>query len=234
MTSYFQGSLLDGDAGPEVAELGDTVHRTDLTRGAWVDVRPGWLTGADALFLRLQAEVPWRAERREMYDRIVDVPRLVCFYDDDTPLPDPALDVARDALSAHYAAEFGEPFRTAGLCYYRDGRDSVAWHGDRIGRGRLENTMVAIVSLGEHRRLSLRPRGAPAGMPGHGRRGEPAGVPGDGRRDENSEPSAFTLGHGDLVVMGGTCQRTWEHAVLKTAKPVGPRISVQFRPTGVR
>jgi alkylated DNA repair dioxygenase AlkB len=156
--SYFQGSLLDGDAGPAVAELGDTVRRTELTQGAWVDVRPGWITGADALFLRLQAEVPWRAERREMYDRIVDVPRLVCFYDGDDELPDPVLDAARDALTAHYATELGEPFTTAGLCHYRDGRDSVAWHGDRIGRGRLENTMVAIVSLGEHRRLSMRPR----------------------------------------------------------------------------
>ena len=209
MTGYFQGSLLDGDAGPEVAELGGTVQRTELTQGAWVDVRSGWVTGADALFLRLQAEVPWRAERREMYDRVVDVPRLVCFYDLDDSLPDPALDVARGALSAHYASELGEPFTTAGLCYYRDGRDSVAWHGDRIGRGRLENTMVAIVSLGEHRRLSLRPRGG-------------------------GEQIGFTLGHGDLVVMGGSCQRTWEHAVLKTARPVGPRISVQFRPTGVR
>lgn len=209
MEAYFQGSLLDGDAGTEVGLLGDTVQRTQLTRGAWVDVGPGWLTGADALFLRLQGEVPWRAERREMYERVVDVPRLVCFYGDDAPLPDPALDVARDALSAHYATELGEPFATAGLCHYRDGRDSVAWHGDRIGRGRLENTMVAIVSLGEHRRLSLRPRGG-----GH--------------------QIGFTLGHGDLVVMGGSCQRTWEHAVLKTARPVGPRISVQFRPTGVR
>jgi alkylated DNA repair dioxygenase AlkB len=209
MTGYFQGSLLDGDAGPEVAELGDTVTRTELTQGAWVDVRPGWVTGADALFLRLQADVPWRAERREMYDRVVDVPRLVCFYDIDDALPDPSLGVARDALSAHYATELGEPFTTAGLCYYRDGRDSVAWHGDRIGRGRLENTMVAIVSLGEHRRLSMRPHGG-------------------------GKQIGFTLGHGDLVVMGGSCQRTWEHAVLKTARPVGPRISVQFRPTGVR
>ena len=217
MESFFQGSLLDGDAGPDVGELGATVQRTELTDGAWVDVRTGWISGADDLFLRLQGEVPWRAERREMYDRIVDVPRLICFYGEDDTLPDPVLDVARDALTAHYAAELGEPFTTAGLCYYRDGRDSVAWHGDRIGRGRLENTMVAIVSLGEHRRLSLRPRG---GYPG-----EPP---------EARHQIGFTLGHGDLVVMGGSCQRTWEHAVLKTARPVGPRISVQFRPTGVR
>lgn len=209
MTSYFQGSLLDADTAPNLAELGDTVGRTELAHGAWVDVRPGWLTGADALFLRLQTDVPWRSERREMYERVIDVPRLVCFYDENDTLPDPLLDDARDALSAHYRTELGEPFTTAGLCYYRNNRDSVAWHGDRMGRGRLENTMVAIVSLGEHRRLSLRPRGG-------------------------GEQIGFTLGHGDLVVMGGSCQRTWEHAVLKTARPAGPRISVQFRPTGVR
>lgn len=217
MTAWFQGSLLDGDTGPRLGELGDTVQRTELTHGAWVDVRPGWVAGADELFLRLQAEVPWRAERREMYDRVVDVPRLICFYGEGDPLPDPALDAARDALSAHYAPELGEPFTTAGLCCYRDGRDSVAWHGDRIGRGRLENTMVAIVSLGEPRRLSLRPRVVAPGDPAEARR-----------------QIGFALGHGDLVVMGGSCQRTWEHAVLKTAKPVGPRISVQFRPAGVR
>ena len=69
------------------------------------------------------------------------------------------LDEARDALSRHYAAELGEPFRTAGLCYYRDGRDSVAWHGDTIGRGRTEDTMVAIVSVGAPRPLRAAPRG---------------------------------------------------------------------------
>lgn len=70
-----------------------------------------------------------------MYERVVDVPRLLAFYRVGEPLPHPVLDEARQALSAHYAAELGEPFATAGLCHYRDGRDSVAWHGDRIGRG---------------------------------------------------------------------------------------------------
>jgi alkylated DNA repair dioxygenase AlkB len=116
---------------------------------------------------------------------------------------------AKVALNEHYAPELGEPFRTAGLCYYRDGRDSVAWHGDRIGRGRTEDTMVAIVSIGAARPLSLRPRGGGTTI-------------------------RHALGHGDLIVMGGSCQRTWEHAVPKTAKPIGPRISIQFRPRGVR
>ena len=108
------------------------------------------------------AEVPWRAERRQMYDRVVDVPRLVHTYGVGEPLPHPSLELARDALSAHYRDELGEPFVTAGCCFYRDGRDSVAWHGDRIGRGDREDTMVAIVSLGDPRRLALRPRGGGA------------------------------------------------------------------------
>jgi alkylated DNA repair dioxygenase AlkB len=209
MLTGFQPSLLDLGEEVRIGPLGAAVRRTPLAGGAWLDVRRGWLTGADALFQRLLDVVAWRAERRQMYDRVVAVPRLLCFYGEDEPLPDPALTAARRALDAHYGAELGERFVTAGLCLYRDGRDSVAWHGDTIGRGSAEDTMVAIVSLGAPRALLLRPRG-----------GGPA------LRHE--------FGHGDLVTMGGSCQRTWEHAVPKTAQPVGPRISVQFRPRDVR
>jgi len=209
MSAVLQGSLLDlcGEAGP--GPLGSSVRRTALTRGAWIDLRPGWIAGADALFERLAAAVPWRAEKRYMYDRVVEVPRLLCFYPEEEPLPDPVLEDARRRLSVHYGPELGEPFRTAGLCLYRDGRDSVAWHGDTTGRGSTQDTMVAIVSLGAPRSLLLRPRGGGRAL----------------RHD---------LGHGDLLVMGGSCQRTWEHAVPKTARATGPRISVQFRPRGVR
>jgi alkylated DNA repair dioxygenase AlkB len=210
MTAVFQGSLLDVGAYVEPGRLGGTVQRTHLSRGAWLDVRPGWITGADALFDRLVEVVPWQAERRMMYERVVDVPRLLCFYGEGEALPDPALATAKAMLDTHYADELGEPFVTAGLCLYRDGRDSVAWHGDRIGRSRTEDTMVAIISVGDPRTLTLRPRGG----------GGPT------LRHE--------LGHGDLIVMGGSCQRTWEHAVPKTARPVGPRISIQFRTRGVR
>jgi alkylated DNA repair dioxygenase AlkB len=214
MTVDYQASLFDAMASaatdaPELGELGATVRRTVLTQGAWVDVRPGWVTGADELFARLVRAVPWHAERRQMYDRVVDVPRLLKFYGAGEPLPDPLLARAKEMLSDHYRPELGEPFTTAGLCYYRDGRDSVAWHGDTIGRSRTEDTMVAIVSFGETRRLLLRPRGGGGSL-------------------------SFSLGHGDLIVMGGSCQRTWEHAVPKTTRPVGPRVSVQFRPRGVR
>lgn len=215
MSVALQGSLLDLVDEVGLRPLVGAVHRTVLTRGAWVDIRPGWVTGADELFSRLtlggSAGVPWKAERREMYEREVDVPRLLKFYDEGERWPDPVLERARDELSAYYRNEHGGPFRTAGMCLYRDGRDSVAWHGDRIGRGATHDTMVAIVSIGAPRALLLRPVGGGAG-----------------------KTLRFVVGHGDLLVMGGSCQRTWEHCVPKTAKPVGPRISIQFRQRGVR
>ncbi|MFD8000915.1 alpha-ketoglutarate-dependent dioxygenase AlkB [Streptomyces mirabilis] len=207
MSTHLQGSLFDQTDELHLSQL-NAMRRTVLGDGAWIDLLPGWLSGADALFARLVDEVPWRAERRQMYEHVVDVPRLLAYYLAGDALPHPILDEARQALSAHYARELGEPFTTAGLCYYRDGRDSVAWHGDRIGRGAREDTMVAILSVGAPRDLLLRPR----------RGGETVRRP---------------LGHGDLIVMGGSCQRTWEHAIPKTARAAGPRISVQFRPDGV-
>src|SRR5690242_6506336 len=115
MEVALQGSLLDAADEVTVGPLGGTVRRTVLSHGAWVDVRPGWITGADELFERLLHAVPWKAERRRMYDRVVDVPRLLKFYEQGEPLPDPVLATAREALSGHYAQE---PFTTAGLCLY--------------------------------------------------------------------------------------------------------------------
>ena len=210
MTVAFQASLLDLADEVSLGPLRGAVRRAELTDGAWIDVLPGWVRGADRLYERLVGAVPWHGERRPMYDRMVDVPRLLSFYGEGDPLPDPVLDDVRVALDRHYRAELGEPFRTVGMCLYRDGRDSVAWHGDTIGRGSREDTMVAIVSLGSPRSLLLRRRGG------------------------GGETRRYDLGHGDLVVMGGSCQRTWEHAVPKTARAVGPRISIQYRPAGVR
>lgn len=208
-----QPSMFDLAQEPTVTPLAGRPERVVLTQGAWVDRVPGWLTGSDDLLGHLLTSVPWRAERREMYDREVDVPRLLANYGRGALLPHPVLEQARDLLNEHYAAELGEPFVTAGLCLYRDGRDSVAWHGDRLGKGRSSDTMIAILGVGEDRILALRER-------------EPG--PDGQRRAER-----FPAGHGDLLVMGGTCQRTWDHAVPKTARPVGPRVSIQFRPAGV-
>ncbi|EWT03429.1 DNA repair protein [Intrasporangium oryzae NRRL B-24470] len=220
MDLVLQGSLLDLTDEMTLRDVGTGLRRTHLGRGAWVDVRPGWLAAGDALFTALLHDVPWHAERRQMYESVVSVPRLTKFYGAGERLPHPLLDRAREALSAHYHDELGEPFVTAGLCLYRDGRDSVAWHGDRIGRSNEHDTIIAILSLGSARTLALRPRDGGA-MPGW--------LP-----EMSKKSLRYPLGHGDLVVMGGSCQRTWDHAVPKTSEPVGPRISVQFRVAGVR
>ncbi|MBS1691033.1 MAG: alpha-ketoglutarate-dependent dioxygenase AlkB [Actinobacteria bacterium] len=190
--------------------LFDHAERRQLGNGAWVEVRSGWLTDADTLFEELRDVIPWRAERREMYQRVLDVPRLVSFHHlGDEPVPHPRLKQIRRRLNDTYGRELGEQFTTAGLCLYRDGNDSVAWHGDTIGRSSTEDTMVAIVGLGATRVFALRPRG--------------------GGRSVRMQHR-----HGDLLVMGGSCQRTWEHAIPKTSRQVGPRISIQFRPHDVR
>jgi alkylated DNA repair dioxygenase AlkB len=203
-----QPSILDLAERAALGRLAGRVRRHQLTRGAWVDHLPGWVSGSDLVLEALLGDIGWRAERREMYEREVDVPRLLRWYDGDEELPHPLLAEARERLNAHYGPELGEPFVTAGMCLYRDGRDSVAWHGDTTGRSARHDTMVAIVSFGTARPLLLRPRGG-------------------------GESLRFPLGHGDLIVMGGSCQRTWEHCVPKTTRAVGPRVSVQFRPVGV-
>ncbi|MGK2880769.1 MAG: alpha-ketoglutarate-dependent dioxygenase AlkB [Mycobacterium sp.] len=185
-------------------------ERRPLGDGAWLDIRTGWLEDADSLFEELAQQTPWRAERRQMYDRVLDVPRLVSFHDLATEAaPHPAITRMRVRLNDTYAGELGEPFTTAGMCLYRDGEDSVAWHGDTIGRSGTEDTMVAIVSLGATRTFALRRRGGGRAL-------------------------RLPQGHGDLLVMGGSCQRTWEHAIPKTARRVAARISIQFRPRDVR
>ncbi len=197
-----QGSLFEHN---ERRQLGD---------GAFIEIRAGWLSnatpGEEDLLDALLSTVPWRAERRQMYDRVVDVPRLVSFHDltiEDPPHPE--LTRLRRRLNDIYAGELGEPFTTVGLCCYRDGSDSVAWHGDTIGRSSSADTMVAILSLGATRTFALRRRGGGPSL-------------------------RLPLAHGDLLVMGGSCQRTWEHAVPKTSAPAGPRVSIQFRPRDVR
>src|SRR3954462_16022922 len=108
MTVEFRASLFDTvtpeGTGVRLGDLGGTVRRRELTRGAWIDVRPAWATGSDELFARLVTQVPWQAERRTMWDNVVDVPRLLRFYGEGQQLPDPLLEEAREALSRHYAS----------------------------------------------------------------------------------------------------------------------------------
>jgi alkylated DNA repair dioxygenase AlkB len=193
----WQPSLL-GQAAPDFDPALAGARRRFLGRGAWVDVVPGWVTGADTLFDEVLDMAPWKAFERPMYDRIVDVPRLETRDWRDRPA---VLDRMAHCLGRRYGVAL--PAISANL--YRDGRDSVAWHGDRIGRHRVDAT-VAILSLGDTRTLLLRPEG-----------GGPS--------------TSFALHAGDLLVQGGTCQRTYEHCVPKRAH-AGPRISVMFRQRG--
>src|SRR5512146_274732 len=191
-----QQSLFDsGEPGfdPHIARLG----RIPLDRGAWLDHIAEWLDGHEALLATLWSTTRWRSQRRRMYERVVDVPRLVATLPDDGP-GHPILHAVAAALSAYY----GRPLFDISLAAYRDGRDSVAFHGDRLGKERAD-AIVAILSLGFTRRFLL-------------------------RRAGGGSSRAFNLGGGDLLVMGGTCQLTWEHAVPKVAH-AGLRISVQFR-----
>ena len=191
-----QRTLL-GAGEPEI-DAGARFERVDLGSDSWVDIAREWLLGADTLLDALIDDVPWTRGRRWMYERIVDDPRLSSRYPDSEPLPHPALDDAKRALVQHY----GVPFGGAGLNYYRDGNDSVAWHADRELR-ELEDTRVALLTLGARRPFLLRPRG------------------GGKSRD-------FKPGSGDLLVMGGRCQMDWEHNVPKT-RAAGPRISCSWR-----
>jgi len=176
------------------------LERIRLDETAWVDVGPGWVSGSDALFRALAESPPWAQRTRFLYEQHRIEPRLTAGWHagSERPLQPPLLEEMRRALSEHYGVQFD----SAGFNLYRDGKDSVAWHRDKIPV-RIHQPIVALVSLGEPRRLLLRPRGGGASRP-------------------------FPLGHGDLLVTGGDTQRTWEHAVLKVAH-AGPRISIAFR-----
>jgi alkylated DNA repair dioxygenase AlkB len=175
-------------------------ERVDLGDGSWIDVARTYLHGADTVLDDLVDAVPWQSGRRFMYDRMVDDPRLSHRYGRVDDVPDPVLaDVRRD-LVRHYRVPLGP----LSLNLYRDGRDSVAFHRDRELRD-LDDTVVAILTLGAQRPFRVRPFGT------------------RGARSRDLAP-----GSGDLLVMGGTCQREWEHGVPKVAS-VGPRVSAMWR-----
>src|SRR3954453_15915687 len=116
MTLTVQPSLFGFSSELGLAELGGAVERRPLSDGAWIDLRPGVVTGADELFDALAGSVPWHEERMRMYDSTVRVPRVLPRYRGGEPLPHPVLDEARSALNAHYGNELGGQFVSPGLC----------------------------------------------------------------------------------------------------------------------
>lgn len=193
-SDHVQGSLF----GLEPISFDDhysQLTRIDLDESAWLDYCPMWLAGDENLFSALVDRAEWTQPVVRMYEREVKTPRLVAKID---PSLHPVIPQLIDSLTARYGIDLDQV--SAG--WYRDGNDSVAYHGDRIARER-PRSIVATVSLGAARRFLIRPK---AGGSGH----------------------AFSLGHGDLVVMGGSCQRTWEHTIPKVAS-AEPRIALMFR-----
>ncbi|GGI05550.1 alpha-ketoglutarate-dependent dioxygenase AlkB [Egicoccus halophilus] len=194
----WQSSLL-GACAPSVDEDFDALVRTELSAGAWVDHLPGWLQGADEVFATALQELPWGQRTQRLHGQDLLQPRLTASI----PVADPpaGLEIL-PRIGRLLDARYGRHFERVGANLYRDGRDSVAWHGDRIARD-LPQAVIAIVSLGEPRTFRLRPRDGGASI-------------------------GFSLGAGDLLVMGGSCQRTWQHTVPKVAS-AGPRISLTYR-----
>jgi alkylated DNA repair dioxygenase AlkB len=173
--------------------------RRMLADDAWVDHQPGWVSGADELFDQVMSLTPWQQRSVWMYERRIAEPRLTHRWRvPDDPPPLPILSQMAHALSDRY----GVAFTQIGTNLYRDGTDSVAWHGDRVAR-ELPSAIVALICLGEPRPFKLRPKGGGSSI-------------------------TYLPERGDLLVMGGSCQRTWDHAVPKVRR-AGPRMSVQFR-----
>lgn len=168
--------------------------REDLGSGAWIEHVPSFVRGQDALFEQVCQRTAWKATQRRMYERVVDVPRLL-----GRP---PALPVLADIVEA-LEERYGWRLDRVSTALYRDGRDSVAWHGDRMGPLRAD-CVIAVLCLGSPRKFLLRPVAG----------GESRGIRFVG---------------GDLLVMGGTMQETWEHCVPK-CREAGPRVAVMFRP----
>jgi alkylated DNA repair dioxygenase AlkB len=194
----WQGSLLAGEApGFDTGFTGLTRHALD--HGAWVDHAPGWLAGADEVFETALRSLDWGQRTERMYGEELLQPRLTSWMGvERIPAELAVVAAAAESLSQRY----GVRFSSLGANLYRNGRDSVAWHGDRIAR-ELPTATIAIVSVGSPRPFRLRARDGGASV-------------------------GFALGHGDLLVMGGSCQRTHKHTVPKVAD-AGPRISLTFR-----
>ena len=195
----WQPSLLDGGE-PRLDVSYDGLRRIVLDDRSWVDYCPGWLSGSDSVFELLVAKAGWQQRTVTMWDKQVLEPRLTAGWSTSAAEVPLVLAEMCGLLSERYAIDFDSVW----VNLYRDGQDSVAWHGDR-NRLTMDRPMVATVSLGARRRFLLRPRGS-------------------SRIAHELMPGA-----GDLVVMGGECQQEWEHTVPKTARCVGPRMAVTIR-----
>ncbi len=195
--------MLRSDRLTPAIDAGAPCERIELDGGSWIDLTRGWVTGADELFARLQADVPWQRGKVWRYEKYVEEPRMGAAGSLRSP-HHPLLADAQRAIERKYRVRFGG----FGLQYYRDARDSVAMHRDREMRW-LDDTVVAILTTGATRPFLVQ------------------------RRDTRDESTAFDLApaSGDLIVFGGRFQADYLHGVPKVRHAVRGRISVQWRYT---
>jgi alkylated DNA repair dioxygenase AlkB len=199
----WQPSLLDLGAPTSLDPSLPGIHRISLDATSWLDLLPAWVHGGDALLDELTTDAPWQPQRtRQMWDSQVAEPRIIAQWPDLATLP-PVVEQMRTAVSGAYATDFD----LVAINLYRDGRDSVAWHGDRVRHTHLA-PLVVTVSLGARRPFRVRPVGG--------------------------GPTVWeqSLGAGDLLVMGGRMQHDYQHAVPKTTRAFGARMSLTFRHSG--
>jgi alkylated DNA repair dioxygenase AlkB len=202
LPSTFQASLFAGGA-PAADPRFRTSTRSWLDDESWVDIVPGWLAGADSLFDHLSRTLPWAQRTVPMYERLVDEPRLVYSWSDDmAPKDRSAVNVSvLHEMRLLVSVRYGKVFDSFGCNLYRSGRDSVAWHSDRMGA--VEDPTIAVLTLGGTRPFQVRPRGGGRSL-------------------------SFLPASGDLLVLGGRANHDWEHCVPKVHR-ADPRISVAFR-----
>lgn len=176
-----------------------SARRSALDAGSWVELVPGWMSGAGSLFDKLTTAVPWSQHYRTLFEQRFLEPRLTAEYRDLSCVPHDMLIAAAAALSNHY----GVVYDSLWLNLYRNGSDSTGWHRDRFSC-RQPECIVPVLTLGATRRFQLKPRAGGASL-------------------------SFSPNSGDLIVMGGRCQTDWVHAVPKLPEVLEPRISLNFQ-----
>jgi alkylated DNA repair dioxygenase AlkB len=174
--------------------LDDATGRIDYMAG-WADTDT-----ADAWFADLLTEVDWRDERRLMYEREVDVPRLMAHY----RFGRDRLPSAVASIVERMRATVEVPFNSVGLNLYRNEHDSVAPHNDRL-RELVAGHPIALVSLGAVRRMLIRAKRPPRRV-----------------LQVDLEP-------GSMLTMSHAVQLHYDHGIPKQRETVGPRISLAFR-----
>jgi alkylated DNA repair dioxygenase AlkB len=157
------------------------------------------LDESDALFMLFERTLPWQHETMWMYDRTVDVPRLIARFAPGEPQP-PELMAVKDRIEAFLQTSFS----SVSVQYYRNGSDSVSWHNDHREE-LIELPTIAVLSLGSTREMLVRSKSRP-------------------RRTFSCD-----LEPGSLFVMSGRAQEFWEHHIPKVKRPIAPRISVALR-----